>query len=134
MIKNEIQFLNVDVDIYSKFDLSELLSYFKPKMAKMYCGDYKDGLYLLAMEHDELSCNSETPDEIINSICNVFENLPDEAKEILEKVETVKFDLGFNSGDQPSNHRESISNKTLKRVVDLNAELAMTIYAKFKQK
>ena len=134
MIENQIQFLNVDVDIFSKFALDELFTFFESQMIKMYCGEHNDDMFLLAMEHEEVNLERETPDQLINRICEVFEDLPEEAKAILKKVETIKFDLGYNSGDEPNNHRDTISNKTLKRLVALNAELALTIYSTVKNR
>ena len=123
-LEGEINFINVDVEIFASFDLKPLLKKLKPKVVKMYCDQYDEDTYLLALELSKCK-KKDTPETIIKRFCDLFEK---KAKDTLKKSNKVIFDIGFDSGTKPNSLRSFISNKTMKRISKLNGQLAITIY------
>lgn len=126
----EIHFLNVDVEIRASFDLKPVLKKLGSKVIKMYCGETNENEFLLALELADFP-EKNTPDVIIKRFCKLFEK---KVKKDLQKVDSIVFDIGYDSGKNPHCLRNVVSAKTLKKVTELNAELAISIYALYEDK
>ena len=54
-MKEEVHFINVDVEIFADFNLKPVLKKLKPHVIKMYCGEAGEE-YLLALELNRTKC------------------------------------------------------------------------------
>ena len=123
-VENEINFLNVDVEIFASFDLSEMLMKLGPDVMKMYCDKYDEKKYLLALELSDCEIHN-SPEEIISKFCDLFET---KVKNELDQINKITFDIGYESGTKPNSIRHAISSETVMRVAKLKAEIIVSIY------
>ena len=66
-----------------------------------------------------------TPDRIIKRFCKLFEK---HIKKEVKRAKNIVFDIGYECGEKPNCLRNIISSKTLKKVTELNGEIAISIY------
>ena len=122
----EIRYLNTDLDIESKEDLTPLIEAFGKKVFILHHG------LIQGMQHAsfELSYDhSSIPDEVICSYCDLIENLPPTAKMIWDQCFTRIIDIGVESGSSPNCYRFEVRQSTISRVSAVGASLAVSIYS-----
>ena len=112
MNKSKIFFINVDAEIRANFDLKPALEKLGSKVTKMYCDEYGEGKFLLALEL-AVEDRESTPDRMVRRFCKLFKKY---IKEEVSKAESIVFDIGYESGEKPNCLRNVISSKTLKKV------------------
>lgn len=122
-----ICFLNVDLEIESQNDLQILVDELA-KHCSLHIHDKNlEGNDFASFSHRSAFDNYEI-NRIISLFCDSIENLSPKAREIWDSCFTRKLDAGFESGNSPKNFQSVIRADVVKRVADLSASIAITIY------
>ena len=122
----DIRYLNTDLVIESKSDLSKIVQEFGDDVIVLYHGDMRG--YQHASFEIESGGTSAGADEIINSFCALVEQLPKGAREIWDGCCSRVLDVGYESGMSPLNFRSEIRAPTIQRVAAIGASIVITIY------
>ena len=119
-----VQYLNVDLEIESKNDLSEIVQEFGDDVSVLYCGEVR------GYQHAsfEIPANTAGADETINRFCSLVEELSPEARELWDDCCSRVMDVGYQSGTSPQNFRSEIRASTVQRVAAIGASIVITIY------
>ena len=123
----EVRYLNTDLVIESKTDLSVIVHEFGEDVIVLYHGEMR-GYQHASFESSEAGAGA---DEIINFFCMLVENLPEGAREVWDGCCSRVLDVGFESGESPSNFRSEIRASTIQRVAAIGASIVVTIYPVF---
>ena len=125
------EFINIDLDIASKFSL-KILNDELDKNPRVFILHHDttptDGEYIMRLEcydgGDELK-----PHEVLNSFFDLIDNLSPEATEVWNASRIKTFDMGFESlGSDATCYQRSIPHDTLLRLANIGATLDLTIY------
>ena len=120
----ERTFLNVDLDVESKEDLAPLAAEFGEDAIVLHCGPIDTGFFMRI----ESARQWKTPDGAIHAICRLVEGLTAEGRTRWDSSDRRVFDVGV---EVASSRREvgfALRTGSLKRVAQLGAGLAVTIY------
>ena len=122
-----VRYLNVDLEIESKSDLSKIVEEFGEDVSVLYCGEMR------GYQHAsfEIPGNTADADETINHFCLLVEELTEEAREVWQSCCSRVMDVGFESGTTPWNFRSEIRASTVQRVAAIGASIVITIYPLF---
>lgn len=125
----EIQYLNTDLDIESKSDLSKIVEEFGEDVLILHHGEMR------GYQHAsfEIAGGSTDADGTINSFCALIESLPSEVREIWDGCCSRIFDVGYESGGSPQHFRSEIRASTIQRVANIGAGVAITIYPEIQE-
>ena len=125
----DTQFLNVDLDIYSKSDLRPLVNGFGDKVIPLYVGPER-GMNSAHLELSELRTSSA--DSSILAFCTSIRALPKTARKLWNGAKTREFSVGVQAGQQPSACDFRIEARTVKDVAELDAAIVLTVYVREK--
>jgi hypothetical protein len=129
--KQDVQFINVDLEVWSKNDLEILIDAFGDNALEMGHFRFDNGDVLASFEIAiGLLDDWQNPevDEIISKFCGLIENLPKKAKQAWNESYKKVFDIGFDSGNTNKSFNTEIKVETLKRVQEIGAGIVITIY------
>jgi hypothetical protein len=112
-------FLNVDLDLYDKGGLRELVRAMEPGMFVMHEAEDFASLEL---------ATGTTPglDSVLNGLTDIVEALPRPARTLWNKCQRRVMNVGVESVSAPA--VLSIPLRTLKRLIAIGAELELTLY------
>ena len=120
---DDIRYLNVDLEIRSRMDLSIIVDSFGENVAVMYKGMWGD-FFLASFE----SLNNGGVNENIKFFCKLVESLDDKAKKSWDESYSKVFDIGFQSGSTPEIYNTQLEASTLEDVTNIKASIVVTIY------
>jgi hypothetical protein len=120
----EVKYLNTDLDIESKQDLSGIIEEFGADVFVLHHGEIR-GYQHAAFE---VAGTRDGADGTINFFCMLVEALPKEAREIWDGCCSRVLDIGYESGTSPRNFRSEIRPSTIQRVAAIGASIVITIY------
>lgn len=120
-----VRYLNTDLEIESKNDLSQIVQEFGDDIVVLHCGEVR-GYQLASFE---IPANTAGADETINHFCALVEGLTREAREVWEGCCSRVIDVGYESGTSPGNFRSEIRASTIQRVAAIGASIVITIYS-----
>jgi hypothetical protein len=120
----EVQYLNTDLEIESKSDLSKIVEEFGEDVLVLHHGEIR------GYQHAsfEIPGGSTDADATINCFCSLVEGLPGEVRETWDGCCSRVFDIGYESGTSPQNFRSEIRASTIQRIAKIGASLVITIY------
>ena len=120
----EIQYLNTDLEIESKDDLSKIVEAFGEDVLVHHHGEIR------GYQHAAFSIAGGSTDAnaTINYFCDLVESLPEEARQVWDRCCSRVFDVGYECGTSPQNFRSEIRGSTIARVGNIGASVAITIY------
>jgi hypothetical protein len=119
------QFLNVDLEVLSKSDLSVFAKSFgSRKVSVLYC-DHQGEQFLAALE---LVTMRRTPEQLLARFCDLLEAMPPKAAKLWREASRRTFDIGIESGRSQPALALMIPPATLARVTALGATVAVTVY------
>ncbi|NOU52887.1 hypothetical protein HG263_20500 [Pseudoalteromonas sp. JBTF-M23] len=121
---SEIQFLNVDLELESKHDISALVSDLKQNAIVLHYD--KDEYRQLARIEAEADVTS--PDRAINHLCELIESCSKPALKQWLSCTKRTFDIGFNSGTSPKCYSQALHVDTLLRISAIGAGIEITLY------
>jgi hypothetical protein len=120
----EVKYLNTDLDIESKQDLSGIIEEFCADVLVLHHGEIR-GYQHAAFE---IAGSCSDADGTINYFCALIEGLPKEVREIWNDCCSRILDIGYESGTFPNNFRSEIRPSTIQRVAEIGASIVITIY------
>lgn len=123
-----VQFLNVDLEVHSGFDLLSLREGMGDRVCVMFCGETEPGNFLLSVEHTEATCETQDPDQTSNALCQLVEELSGTAWDAWVSADDRVFDLGFEAILDARSGQPLLLPETLQRIASLNARLAFSVY------
>ena len=123
----DTRYLNTDLEIESKSDLSRIVQEFGDDVIVLHHGDRRE-YHHASFEIDSGATNAGA-DEIINVFCDLVANFPKEVRDIWEGCCSRVFDVGYETGSPPQNFRSEIRAPTIQRVAALGASIVITIYS-----
>jgi hypothetical protein len=93
-------FLNVDLDVYSKYDLQPLVTAMGDKVEVLHVGRYKR----ICRAHLELvgSGLSNSADSTLRKFCTLIGTLPRAAVEVWNAAKVRDFNIGVQAGTLPN--------------------------------
>ena len=120
----EIRYLNTDLEIESKSDLSKIVEHFGEDVLVHHHGE------ITGYQHASFSIAGGSTDTngTINYLCDLIESLPPDVREIWNGCVSRVFDVGYECGASPQNFRSEIRASTIARVGSVGASIAITIY------
>ena len=121
---SEIQFLNVDLELESKHDISVLVNDLKKHAVILHY--HNDEYQQVARIEAKLS--NSTPDKTINHLCELVESCSRAALKQWLTCSKRTFDIGFESGTSPKCFNQALSDNTLLRISAIGAGMEITIY------
>jgi len=124
-----VQYLNTDLEIESKSDLSEIVEEFGEDVLVLHHGEIR------GYQHASFSIagGSTDADATINSLCTLVEQLPRDVREIWDGCCSRLFDIGYESGTSPQNFRSEIRAATIQRVANIGGSVVITIYPEIEE-
>jgi len=122
---NTTRFLNVDLDIYAKFDLQPLVDAFGQKVIVLYVGRER-GLY---SAHLELNVLPKSADAVIRGFAGLIRGLPRAKRKVWDTATTRDFNIGVQSAAKAKPYEIKLAAPTIKAVSFLNARVLVTVYA-----
>jgi hypothetical protein len=123
-LKAEIQFLNVDLELESKHDISILVADLS-KQAVVLHYDKDEFRQLARIEAGE---HASTPEKAINHLCELIESCSRAGLKQWLSCSKRTFDLGFSSGTSPKCFSQAIHADTLLRISAIGAGMEITLY------
>lgn len=128
----DAQFLNVDLDVYSRSDLQPLVNGFGKKVIALYVGRERRRF----SAHLELARSFGKPsaDSTIRAFCRLIRALPKTERELWNGAKTREFSVGVQAGEQPFACDFRIEGQTVKAVAELGAVIVLTVYGPEKAK
>lgn len=119
------QFLNVDLDVYSRCDLQPLVNSFGKKVIALYVGHEKRGY----AAHLELAgLQKPSADSTIRAFCTLIRALHKTERELWNGAKSREFCVGVEAGQQPFASDFRIEAQTVKAVAELGAVIVLTVY------
>ena len=117
-----LRFINVDLDVESAGDLRLLVEAMEPHA------------YSLARPPGQASfevneADPKDPEAVIVEFIRIVKSLPPEARRVWDGASKRVFDVGMQSGRHPSSVSCTIGVNTLREAADIDADIAITIYA-----
>ncbi|HVG91208.1 MAG TPA: hypothetical protein VNB54_06925 [Alphaproteobacteria bacterium] len=123
--RNETQFLNVDLDIYSRSHLEPLVEALKGRPFIHYVGRER-GCYAA---HISLSSHGQTADALIRNLGRLIKKLPKSARALWDSATSREFNVGIQSGYAPQSYEVRVNESTVVLLSELNASIVVTTYA-----
>jgi uncharacterized protein (DUF433 family) len=121
----ETQFLNVDLDIYSKSDVQPLVDAFGKAVLVLFAGRIQR-TYKAVLEVNKLTKDA---DATIRVFCLLIRALPRPAKQLWNAAKTRDFSIGIQSADKPPSMDFALSADTVKQAAEVGARIVITVYA-----
>jgi hypothetical protein len=137
--KHDTEFLNVDLDIDSKFDLFPLAEFFGNRTLVLYCGPLYNGLQRLSIEGNSRRQLKHTPDRYSRYLIDLIHTLPPNLFRLWNRASSRTFDYGFRGGIVPPPYpikagreimplRSILSPRTTLNLSQLRATIQITVY------
>jgi hypothetical protein len=123
----EVKYLNTDLEIESKHDLSRILEEFGEEILVHHHGEIRGYQHLSF----SIAGSRSGADEVINYFCSLVDSLPEEVREIWDRSCSRVIDIGYESGTSPQSFRSEIKASTIQRVSEISASIMITIYPLF---
>lgn len=121
----DAEFLNVDLDVYSRSDLQPLVDGFGKKVIDLYVGRERRGY----SAHLELAgFQSSSANATIRAFCTLVRALPKTERELWNDARAREFSVGVQAGRQPFASDFRIEAQTIKAVAELGAAIVLTVY------
>jgi hypothetical protein len=123
--KPRSQFLNVDLDIYSRSPLEPLVRALGQKVSPLYVGRE----LRLYSAHLEIAGYPKNADAAIRGLAVAVERLPREKRKVWDAARTRDFNVGVQAGARDQPFEIELQSRTVSMVASLNARIVFTIYA-----
>jgi hypothetical protein len=118
-------FLNVDLDIWSRAPLDDLVTAFGRKVVVLYVG--KEGRQYGA--HLEVGVPPADADRTIRRFVTLVDSLPRSPRKIWDSARVRQFNVGIQAGASPPAYELRLQPATVEAVAGIGARIAVTIYA-----
>ena len=133
------EFLNLDLDVESTSDLTDLANSLEGRLFVLYCGENGAGGYRASFEVDPRVELPHNPTSCSEFIVECIESLTPELRALWNGATSRVFDFGYGSGIVPppypikegrtlNVHRTELSSKLVTLISSLNGSIHITIY------
>lgn len=119
-----IHYLNTDLDLVSSASLQPLAEELDAMGVYCHVISGEEGLQVAIIE----VMDDVEPEPNIVQLLAELDRLSEPSKQILRECTKFEFNIGYSCGDEPRCFSQSLSNATLKRVVEYGASLRITLY------
>jgi hypothetical protein len=126
--EEEASFINVDLDIEAPHDLAPLVEALGAQVSDLHTGPLGDGF----QSHLEIALREDLPsdaDATIQEFVKLLRQLPLAAKKLWDGATQRDFNIGIQAGTHPHAFMFALTAQTLADVVQLGAQVVMTVYA-----
>jgi len=128
--KAQTRYLNVDLDIYSRYDPQPLLDALGRKVIVLHAGRVEGKRGYEA--HIELSGNAKDADKTIRTLCVLIKSLRGAARGLWDGATVRDFNIGAQAEEQPDCFEMGIEADTVKAVSEVNGRVVFSIYSPVK--
>jgi hypothetical protein len=118
-------FLNVDLDIWSRAPLDDLVTAFGQKVVVLHVG--KEGRQYGA--HLEVALSPPDADRTIRRFVTLVDGLPRSTRKIWETAQVRQFNVGVQAGTSPHAYELRLQKATVEAAARIGAQLAFAVYA-----
>ena len=118
-------FINVDLDIHSRWDLQPIVSALGPNVFVLHVGRAKRTYHA----HVELPAFRGTADTGIRRFCALIAKLPAPERLLWNKARTRDFNIGVQAAMRPLSFRLKLPPETLRAVSEIGAGIVLTLYS-----
>ena len=118
----EIEFLNIDLDIESNQDLSEIVAGFGDRVV------VQRNERVGGVNHASFSTGYSEENEIIQEYCALVNGLKPVAREVWDNCAKRVFDIGYESGETPNNFHSEIKAGSIEALAKIGGSVIVTIY------
>jgi hypothetical protein len=119
----DTQFLNVDLDLRSAVDLSELARALEPGALTLTCGAV-DGGYIASFE---IAGHATDAESTIRRLVALVDALPSRARGLWDQT-TRDFSIGLRAGSRQSKFELALPPDVIQLVAGVGASLSVTVY------
>jgi hypothetical protein len=123
---NETHFLNVDVDVWAKWDLQPLVAALGDKVFVHYVGS-EGGEH--SAHFSLASAYGKDANTIMRLLVGLIENLPSRAWQLWNRARARDFNIGIQGGIKPFSHEIAFEESTLRLVGSVRGRIVITTYA-----
>lgn len=124
-----IGYLNTDLELATQYNPAALLEAFaENELTPNWVRKETDSCWRMALEITESASLERNPAGTIEKMLAIIENLSGEARHVWETSSVRKFDIGYDCGDKPWAFSQVLPHSVLRRIVAVEAEIAITIY------
>lgn len=131
-------FLNLDVYLFSKVDLTPLIEFFGNRVFVLYSGKIEPDLYRVDLETTSYRIK-HSPERYIQEFLDLFDSIPEQLIPLWRKRKSIVFDIGIQGGAIPPPYPtepgakldvffSSLGSKTLSRIGTLKGTIEITVY------
>ncbi len=120
----DIRYLNVDLLIKSREDLSPIVEEFGEDVLVL--SNDKVGEFYYA--YFEIAGSHAGANEDIEYFCSLIEGLEEENRKLWENSFYRIFDIGYESGTSNNSYSSDLRGSVIKRISEANANIRVTIY------
>ena len=121
-------YINTDVDIYSKSDLSELSDYLEPLADILYSGQGENGEWHICLEAEGSGEHGNHPVQDIAKLIEVLKEARTQFTEVFAAFTRFDFNVGWQSSKTRPKGAFTLPVDQLKDMVELGATLTVSIY------
>jgi hypothetical protein len=123
------KYLNVDLELESKANLSPLAEYFSERALVLFNGRVGRRHRLVIEIHDAPSRrSSHAADQCIQSLIELITPLPVPLRDLWDACTARVFDIGFESGVCPRPYEEHLSEQTITLVASFGGAVRLSLY------
>jgi hypothetical protein len=119
------EFLNVDLEIYARYDLQPLVSALGKKVMVRYVGRERRS-YAAKLEIAGLT---KSADSIIRRFCTLIQSLPRAERQLWNRANRREFSVGIQAGEEPNASDFVVEASTVQAVGRLGARIVLTVYS-----
>lgn len=125
-------FLNVDLDVSGREDLSPLAKALRPAAFELYTGRARSGYQTHLELASRGSARLTDADTAIRRFVKALTALPPRARRLWNRARQRDFNIGIQGGIQPYAFELPLRPETLQAVARLRARIVVTVYAREK--
>jgi hypothetical protein len=119
--KSTTEFLNVDLDIRARSRLHDLLMPIARRILVLHQTEREASI--------ELSANATSLEPTILRFVRLIKSLPPEARNIWDRCQYRRMNIGIQAGTEPYAAEFALSHKALTALASIHAEIVVTVYA-----
>jgi hypothetical protein len=118
------RFLNVDLEMLAKQDLTHLVQAFAPSAFALHCMATERG-YFASLE---LTTEPTEAEGAIRTFVDIIQNLPAAARALWNQASKRDFSIGVDAGSAPSRFELALTPAVLKLAADVEARIVFVVY------
>jgi hypothetical protein len=125
MDEQDVKFANVQFEIETLGDSADLLKCLAKDIRLSYRGKLENGREFVSFS---LQKPFRTIEATIAAFCSMIERLPSSERDVWERCEERRIDIGCESGNTERALSSKIAKDTVRRVSEIGADIVITIY------